>query len=368
MIFLSWSKDKSRRIAESVKLFMERVFGREDLFWISSMIKHGAPFFTEILRAREECDQAMFFLTRDNLRNPWLLFEFGLFYTEGKGTCDVWVLLFDGIQPNELVNTPFEHVQTTSFCRGDFTDMITEINQSTGQSESTELLTERVGLYWSDFYKSISDIYRGSDEEELSIHDMSDLLQNRLGISGMRTELVAFPAGFETDTLYRFALESARHRLYVLGRKNRKLFDQQNEGLLDALAKRISSGALDFKCLFLNEASDKLIRDMSQDNVIFSESLKFHTIQAVAMLTGAGIDPSATCRKYEAIRQTAIVIIDNFVLYRPITYNEKGKPDHLTNANFYLADMSSPIAQERLTTFLNLWNNSTQLISREENK
>jgi SAM-dependent methyltransferase len=78
-IFVSWSGDTGRRIAEALK---ETLFDYPGLeLWVSShSIDAGAPWFDEIERAAKECDAAIGCMTPGAARRPWVNFEAGMLY------------------------------------------------------------------------------------------------------------------------------------------------------------------------------------------------------------------------------------------------------------------------------------------------
>jgi hypothetical protein len=61
-----------------------------------------------------------------------------------------------------------------------------------------------------------------------------------------------FETGFESHQLYEAVFAEAKKRLYIFGRKNRKVFDKEHDDFFAGLAARRAQG-FDFRCLFLRQ-------------------------------------------------------------------------------------------------------------------
>ena len=63
-----------------------------------------------------------------------------------------------------------------------------------------------------------------------------------------------FESGYESYEFYNAILKTAKKRLYVFGRKNRKLFSKNNTKI-----KKLIEDGIDFKCLFLSDKSNPVL-------------------------------------------------------------------------------------------------------------
>lgn len=68
-----------------------------------------------------------------------------------------------------------------------------------------------------------------------------------------------------------------------------------------------------------------------------------------------------TCHSYEKIRENAIIIVDDVVVYTPITYAEDGLPLPLTGCSFFITSIESEIGKSLLNQFMDVWNVSNPL-------
>ena len=76
-IFISWSGDKSKAVAEELHTWLRRVIHQSDP-WISSRdIEQGARWSNELSHQLEDACIGIIILTRENISSPWILFETG---------------------------------------------------------------------------------------------------------------------------------------------------------------------------------------------------------------------------------------------------------------------------------------------------
>jgi TIR domain len=99
-VFISWSGELSRQVAELLNVWLGRVLqGVEP--WISTEdIDKGSIWFTEISAQLAETDVGILCLTRANIASPWILFEAGAL-SKGVTQRRVCPILID-LEPGEL--------------------------------------------------------------------------------------------------------------------------------------------------------------------------------------------------------------------------------------------------------------------------
>ena len=78
-----------------------------------------------------------------------------------------------------------------------------------------------------------------------------------------------FDEGYETYEFYNAILSCVRDKIYIYGRKNRKLFTKNNTKI-----KELLNNNVDFKCLFLSDKSSSSILKIAQENENFENDLK----------------------------------------------------------------------------------------------
>lgn len=164
-----------------------------------------------------------------------------------------------------------------------------------------------------------------------------------------------FREGFESHAIYSSACAIARQRLYVFGRKNRKLVDKEHADFFEALSSKRAEG-LDFKCLFLDPDSPPHVISGAHTNPGFREELIRCIATANAQFAAAGLDPNDYARLYRSPRALAYTVIDDAVAYTPLRFTTTGHAAALTKTGFVVINASSAMGEELVRDFLTIWN------------
>ena len=158
--------------------------------------------------------------------------------------------------------------------------------------------------------------------------------------------------------LYKTVCDIASQRLYVFGRKNRKMFDKEHRDFLNCLTARVASG-FDFRCLFLDPASEPHVLSSAHEDPDFPEQLWTSIKQAYKGVLAAGLNPADHCRMYHIVRTTTAIMVDDAVLFTHIRMNQEGRAKRLTKCGFTIVNADSALSAEILQEFLALWNTTT---------
>lgn len=122
-VFLSWSGQRSRAVADALARWLPRVINAVEP-WISTRMEKGVRGGEEIADALGLCRFGILCLTRDNLKAPWILYEAGaLSKTKNARVC---TLLLD-LNPSDI-EQPLAQFQHTVATRDDILQMIRTIN------------------------------------------------------------------------------------------------------------------------------------------------------------------------------------------------------------------------------------------------
>lgn len=155
-IFISWSGDKSRMVAEALYEWLPFVIqGLEP--WVSTNdIEKGTVWRTEIAGQLEAATVGIICLTSDNLEKPWLLFEAGAL-SKKLGESRVCTYLL-GIEPSD-VKEPLAQFQATKATLEDTRKLLQTINRA--QNESVlpqERLNSIFDKWWPDLEQRLQNI------------------------------------------------------------------------------------------------------------------------------------------------------------------------------------------------------------------
>ncbi len=80
-IFISWSGEKSKKIACLIRNFLVGIFRDEvEIFLSTRDIEHGEQWFNKIINELSAANYGIFIITDENKTAPWILFEAGVLY------------------------------------------------------------------------------------------------------------------------------------------------------------------------------------------------------------------------------------------------------------------------------------------------
>ena len=140
-------------------------------------------------------------------------------------------------------------------------------------------------------------------------------------------------------------------RLYIYGRKNRKLFTRNNAKLKELLNKKV-----DFKCLFLSNKSNSSILKIAQENENFEQDLT----KVIDSVKEKYTNYLSCFKKYDFQQLKRIIILDDVVLYAPVEF-EKGNVKHFTKSKFKVYTANSAIGIDLIHEFNKIWDISNPL-------
>lgn len=143
-IFLSWSGNSSKLVAEALRDWLPNVIQTIEPWLSSEDIPYGDRWQQVIATALEEAAAGIICLTRENIWAIWLTFEAGAL---AKASSLVCPYLLD-VEPAE-VKGPLTQFQCAKADRGDTRRLLLTLNQRSGSSSIPEHVLERAfELHW----------------------------------------------------------------------------------------------------------------------------------------------------------------------------------------------------------------------------
>jgi hypothetical protein len=145
-IFLSWSEERSKFIAEALRNWLPNVIQVIEPWMSKEDIKSGGRWSPEIMTHLEASKFGIICLTPENQNNPWIMFESGAL---SKTIAQTFVcpLLFE-MNPSEIVG-PLSQFQANQFNKDGLFRIINSINDALGpQSLKKEKLDETYSVWW----------------------------------------------------------------------------------------------------------------------------------------------------------------------------------------------------------------------------
>ncbi|CAL2101675.1 protein of unknown function [Tenacibaculum sp. 190130A14a] len=156
-IFISWSGELSKKIAEELQEWIPQVINNVEPYVTSKSIKKGDRWLSEIYKELEESNFGLVCLTKDNLKSPWIMFEAGAI-SKNLQDSRVSCLLFDGLNQHE-VEKPLSFFQNTQFSKEEYQKLMFSINDSLGEKGLTEkVLNKSFEKWWPDLESKVTTI------------------------------------------------------------------------------------------------------------------------------------------------------------------------------------------------------------------
>ncbi len=134
-IFIGWSGDSSRKVAEELKKTLEEIFPKKINCFVSTQnIASGEDWYRRIKRNLERSSLGILCITKENIKAPWLYFEAGALV---RNNMKVIPLLIN-CSPPSLDNTPIQVKQSIQFNRPEqFKKMLKDIRDQFNLAQDT---------------------------------------------------------------------------------------------------------------------------------------------------------------------------------------------------------------------------------------
>jgi hypothetical protein len=158
-IFISWSGERSRIIAEGLNDWLPKVIQAVKPFY-SPEIEKGTKGIEEINKNLEGTSFGIICLTPDNLKSEWIHYESGaLSKIEGAR---IWTLLYN-LKHSDIVQ-PLAQFQHTLAKKTDVYKLLDSINAKLPQPLEKSILSDSFDRWWSDFEGIVKKADETTDE------------------------------------------------------------------------------------------------------------------------------------------------------------------------------------------------------------
>ena len=161
-IFISWSGERSNKIANILREWIPCVIQSIKPYVSSKDIDKGARWSTDIAKELEDSYFGIICVTKSNINAPWINFEAGAL-SKAIDKSNVAPFLFD-INPSEI-SGPISQFQFTIFDKEDIKSLMTTINGLCSEGRLSDAHFERSYEQW---YPAL--------EKELSTLDIDELV------------------------------------------------------------------------------------------------------------------------------------------------------------------------------------------------
>lgn len=129
-IFISWSKEPSRTVAEALRDWLPDVIQSLEPWMSSADIGAGARWSTEVAQALSDASIGIICVTLENQREPWLLFEAGALAKTLENTFVCPYLI--EMRPSDLISGPLTQFQSKVANKEGTFELLATVNRALG--------------------------------------------------------------------------------------------------------------------------------------------------------------------------------------------------------------------------------------------
>lgn len=181
-MFISWSGEKSKKLAEILKRWLPGVIQAVRPFFTPDDIEKGVRWNTDISKELENSSVGIICLTRANLQAPWLMFEAGAL-SKSIDRSHVIPMLF-GVDPTDLQG-PLLQFQATSFNKDDVHKMMKTLNSALADKAlDSDVLETAFAKWWPELEQSVSCVLAAiTPEQEIELRPDREIFEEILALS-----------------------------------------------------------------------------------------------------------------------------------------------------------------------------------------
>ncbi len=217
-VFISWSGDLSKKLAEEVRLWLPGVLQFVKPYFTPNDIEKGARWSTEIANELESSNAGIICLTKDNISKPWILFEAGAL-SKNFGKANVCTILFN-LDSADL-SGPLTSFQATRFDKTDFRKLLTTINNTGGESKlESAVLNDVFEMWWPKLEAKINELVNSHTVSATdNIRSDREILEEVLDLARVNSKRLPRRGEFSRQTVLRLvdALLEVQFRLMKIG-------------------------------------------------------------------------------------------------------------------------------------------------------
>lgn len=185
-VFISWSGDLSKRLAEALREWLPGVLQYVKPYFTPEDIEKGARWGSDITGELESSDVGIICLTKSNTNKPWILFEAGAL-SKSFEKSRVCTVLFD-LDTTDLTG-PLTIFQHTKFERAEFKKLVKSINAAATDSKLDDSVLDGVfDMWWPKLEDKINAIIADhKNDPPAAERSERDMLEEILELSRLGT-------------------------------------------------------------------------------------------------------------------------------------------------------------------------------------
>jgi len=252
-VFISWSGDLSKKLAEEVRLWLPGVLQFVKPYFTPNDIEKGTRWSTEIANELESSNAGIICLTKDNINKPWILFEAGAL-SKNFGKSNVCTILFN--LDNADLTGPLTSFQATKFDKTDFKKLLTTINNTGSESKlESAVLNDVFEMWWPKLELKINEILKNHiDESNNNIRSERDILEEVLELTRINSKRIPRRGELSRSTIHRLmeTIQEMQYRIMKYGGKESMFFMEELSRSIKDLCMELDSPEL-FERFMMND-------------------------------------------------------------------------------------------------------------------
>lgn len=155
-LFLSWSKPRSRRLAQLLHRWLPDVIHRIEPWISTDDIDKGQAWMLELANQLNATSQGIVCVTRENFREPWLNFEAGAL-ANSTSVSRVRPVLLD-IGPADLGGPLAQFQATIASSKEDMLRLVQSLNAGCGGTLDEGRLARAFNRAWNEFATELAEV------------------------------------------------------------------------------------------------------------------------------------------------------------------------------------------------------------------
>ncbi len=173
-VFISWSGELSKAVAQILKKYLPCIIQNADVFCSIEDIEKGENWDSRLTTELASSCFGIICLTPSNLNAPWVNFEAGAI---AKTLDSRLTALLINLKPSDIQG-PLKRYQATNVDERDMRKLVADINKSSGNTISEEVITVTFDAIWPQVKLAINEAVKtfskGEDGKKSETKTISD--------------------------------------------------------------------------------------------------------------------------------------------------------------------------------------------------
>jgi lambda repressor-like predicted transcriptional regulator len=183
-VFISWSGELSKKLAEELRGWLPSVLQFVKPYFTPEDIEKGTSWYPNIASELASSNVGILCLTKDNVENPWILFEAGAL-SKNFDKANVCTILFD-LDTSDLTG-PLTNFQATRFVKDDFRKLIATINDTGNEQKLPgDTLDNVFEMWWPKLEEKIKKLLQVETKTTQKKRHERELLEEILELCRLR--------------------------------------------------------------------------------------------------------------------------------------------------------------------------------------